>query len=92
MKYLAAAVSGSLLKVEDMNAYFGELGSSFGSIGWHMAGLIITFAIMLLGVSKGIEKMNKLMMPVFFVFFLILMVRVFTLPGALEGYLSLIHI
>ena len=41
---------------------------------------------MLLGVSKGIEKMNKLMMPVFFVFFLILMVRVFTLPGASEGY------
>ena len=52
LKYLAAAVSGSLLKVEDMNAYFGELGSSFGSIGWHMAGLIITFAIMLLGGIK----------------------------------------
>lgn len=86
LKYLAAAVSGSLLKVDDMNAYFGKLGSSFGSIGWHMAGLVITFAIMLMGVSKGIEKMNKLMMPVFFVFFLILMVRVFTLPGALEGY------
>ena len=86
LKYLFAAISGSLLKVKDMGAYFGELASPFGSIGWHMAGLILTFGIMLLGVSRGIEKMNKFMMPVFFVFFLILLVRVFTLPGAVYGY------
>ena len=30
--------------------------------------------------------MNKLMMPVFFVFFIILLVRVTTLPNALDGY------
>lgn len=41
---------------------------------------------MLCGVSGGIEKMNKLMMPLFFVFFLILLFRVATLPGAAEGY------
>ncbi|HIR93811.1 MAG TPA: sodium-dependent transporter [Candidatus Egerieimonas intestinavium] len=86
LKYLFAGVSGSLLKVKDMGAYFGELGTAFGSVGWHMAGLALTFGIMLLGVSRGIEKMNKFMMPVFFVFFLILMVRVITLPGALDGY------
>ena len=51
-----------------------------------MLGLLITFAIMAFGVSKGIEKMNKIMMPVFFVFFLILMIRVVTLPHASEGY------
>lgn len=86
LKYLAAGVSGTLLEAEDMGAYFGELGSSFGSIGWHMAGLALTFGIMLFGVSRGIEKMNKFMMPVFFIFFLVLLARVFTLPGAMEGY------
>lgn len=47
---------------------FWELAVDFGSIGWHFLGLLLTFAIMLMGVSKGIEKMNKVMMPIFFIF------------------------
>ncbi len=86
LKYLFAAVSGSLGQVEDMGAYFSALSGNFGSVGWHLLGLALTFLIMLCGVSGGIEKMNKLMMPLFFVFFLILLFRVSTLPGAAEGY------
>lgn len=86
LKYLFAAVSGSLGQVEDMGAYFSALSGNFGSVGWHLLGLALTFLIMLCGVSGGIEKMNKLMMPLFFVFFLILLFRVATLPGATEGY------
>ena len=36
--------------------------------------------------ARSIEKTNKVMMPVFFVIFLILAVRVALLPGAAEGY------
>lgn len=86
LKYLCSAVAGTLMNVEDMGAYFGELAVSFGSVGWQMLGLALTFLIMVLGVTKGIEKMNKIMMPVFFVFFIILMIRVATLPGAADGY------
>lgn len=86
LKYLYAAVTGSLIHVEDMGAYFGEIAVNFGSIPWHMLGLALTFIIMALGVTKGIEKMNKIMMPIFFVFFIILLFRVATLPGAVEGY------
>lgn len=86
LKYLFAAVSGSLGQVEDMGAYFSALSGNFGSVGWHLLGLALTFLIMLCGVSGGIEKMNKLMMPLFFVFLLILLFRVATLPGAAEGY------
>lgn len=86
LKYLFAAVSGSLGQVEDMGSYFSALSGNFGSVGWHLLGLALTFLIMLCGVSGGIEKMNKLMMPLFFVFFLILLFRVATLPGATEGY------
>ena len=86
LKYLFAALTGQLTKIEDMGSYFGSLTVSFGSIGWQMLGLGLTFLIMILGVTKGIEKMNKLMMPVFFIFFIILLVRVATLPGALDGY------
>ena len=86
LKYLSAALTGQLTKIEDMGSYFGSLAVSFGSIGWQMLGLGLTFLIMILGVTKGIEKMNKLMMPVFFIFFIILLVRVATLQGALDGY------
>lgn len=86
LKYLFSSLTGDLAKADNMGAYFGELASSFGSVGWHILGLVITFSIMLFGVSKGIEKMNKLMMPVFFVLFIVLMIRVFTLPGSAEGY------
>lgn len=86
LKYLFASLTGELIQVGDMGSYFGGLARNFGSIGWHMMGLALTFVIMLFGVSKGIEKMNKVMMPVFFVFFIVLMVRVLTLDHAIDGY------
>lgn len=86
LKYLWGSVSGELMQAEDMGTYFGNLAVDFGSIGWHFLGLVITFSIMLMGVSKGIEKMNKVMMPIFFIFFILLLIRVIMLPGAAEGY------
>lgn len=86
LKYLLAAGTGTLLTQPDMGAYFGDLASDFGSLGYHVAALAITLAVMVLGISKGIERLNKVMMPLFFLLFLIMMVRVALLPGALDGY------
>lgn len=86
LKYLWSALSGELIQVEDMGTYFGSLAVDFGSVGWQMLGLGITFLIMGFGIVKGIEKMNKIMMPVFFAFFLLLLLRVVTFDGALEGF------
>ena len=86
IKYLVSAFTGQLVKIDDMGSYFGNLAVDFGSVPWHMIGLALTFGIMLLGVNKGIEKMNKVMMPVFFVFFIFLFIRVCTLPGSVAGY------
>ena len=47
-----------------------------------MVGTLLT---LLLG-AKSIEKSNKIMMPIFFIIFVILAVRVAFLPGAVEGY------
>lgn len=38
------------------------------------------------GISSGIEKVNKVMMPAFFGLFIILAIRVATLPKAADGY------
>lgn len=41
---------------------------------------------MILGVSRGIERVNKVLMPTFFILFVIIAIRVATLPGAAAGY------
>ena len=63
-----------------------RIGKAIGIIGWHAAALIITLAVMILGISRGIERLNKIMMPLFFVLFCVLLVRVAMLPGAIDGY------
>ena len=86
LKYLVGSLTGSVMAAESSGAYFGATASHFGAVGWHLLGLGITFAVMLLGIQSGIEKLNKLMIPLFYALFLILAVRVFTLDGAMDGY------
>lgn len=86
IRFTAGAFTGSLVNTTDSGAYFGAIAGKMGSLSWHMIGLAITFIVMLAGVSNGIEKINKVMMPAFYVLFLILAIRVVTLPGAIDGY------
>lgn len=91
LRYLWGSISGGMFKAESAGAYFGPFASNFGSIPWHIAALVITFMLMSLGVANGIEKINKLMMPVFFVLFIFIAIRIFVLPGADKGYAYLLH-
>ncbi|WP_165053959.1 MULTISPECIES: sodium-dependent transporter [unclassified Adlercreutzia] len=84
--YLVASFDGQLMAQESMGAFFGGIASEFGNVGFHVLGLAVTFAVMILGVSRGIERINKVLMPAFFVLFVIVVVRVATLPGASAGY------
>lgn len=89
LKYLAGSVSGSLFEpegVEEYAASFNETAASFGNIEWHIVALAITFGIMVYGIASGIEKANKIMMPLFFVMFIGMAAYIATLPGASEGY------
>ncbi len=89
LKYLFAALTGGLFRTDGIDGYvseFNETAVSFGNIGWHLIALAITFAIMIYGIASGIEKANKIMMPLFFVMFVGMAVYIATLPGASEGY------
>lgn len=45
----------------------------------------ICIAIVFGGVQKGIEKVTKIMMPALFVMLIIVVIKVVTLPGAMDG-------
>ncbi len=85
LRFLIGSITGDVLK-GGAGEVFGKLASTMGSLPYHIAAIVITFLVMSLGISKGIEKINKVMMPLFFFMFVILAVRVVTLPGAGAGY------
>ena len=58
-------------------------------VPYHVVVVIGTLLTLLLG-AKSIEKTNKVMMPLFFIIFIILAVRVAMLPGVAEGYLFML--
>nr|WP_276857286.1 sodium-dependent transporter [Intestinimonas timonensis] len=90
LRYAAGSLTGSLLSSQP-DAYFEQLAVSFGSIPWHFIVIAATVVILVLGVIAGIEKISKFMMPAFYVFFLVIAVRVAFLPGAAEGYRYLLE-
>lgn len=90
LRYAAGSLTGSLLSSQP-DAYFEQLAVSFGSIPWHFIVIAATVVILVLGVTAGIEKISKFMMPAFYVFFLVIAVRVAFLPGAVEGYRYLLE-
>lgn len=74
----------------DMNTlnygeYFGSFAGSSDSILWHVIAAILSITVISLGVVKGIEKLNKIIMPLMFVIFIGLVVKALSLPGAMEG-------
>ncbi|SHH31108.1 sodium-dependent transporter [Desulforamulus hydrothermalis] len=84
LKYFWLAVIGAFGRI-DPGPYFGGFAGQAESIFWHALALILTLAIVIKGVSGGIEASNKIMMPGLFIILLILLVRSLTLEGAAEG-------
>lgn len=59
---------------------------SVGNSAWQLIGLVIALLIMAMGISGGIERANKIMMPALFGLFVILAIYIAFLPGAADGY------
>lgn len=79
-KYITGGIKG------DIPGYFGGfITNPVTPLFWHALFMAITIFIVVKGISGGIEKASKVMMPALFVLFLILVVRAVTLPGAMEG-------
>lgn len=89
LKYTVGSFTGAVMAnqgVEALGGFFGSTASAWGNNGWQVAAMVITLLIMVLGIGSGIEKANKIMMPLFFLMFLGLAVYIATLPGAMDGY------
>lgn len=89
LKYMIGAFTGKTLAPADTEGFaasFGSMASTFGNNVWQIVALVIGIIILMFGVGRGIEKANKIMMPVFFILFAVLGIYVAFQPGAIEGY------
>lgn len=88
-KYFFEAVKGSFFTLNMEELFNGFIGSKL-SIFWAFVAIFVTLLIVNMGVIKGIENLNKIMMPSLFVIFVILLIRSLILPGAMEGVAYLV--
>ena len=89
LKYVGGSFTGATLNHADVAGFgeaFGTMATAFGNNIWQAAALVIAILILMLGVGGGIEKANKIMMPIFFLLFVVLGVYVAFQPGAIDGY------
>ena len=85
LKAFYSSVTGSLMTA-DTAAWFDSFSlADYSVVPFHAIVVVGTLLTLLLG-ARSIEKSNKVMMPLFFVIFAVLAVRVAFLPGAAEGY------
>ena len=85
LKALVDSVLGTLM-VADTAEWFESFSTvPYSVVPYHIIVVVGTLLTLLLG-AHSIEKTNRVMMPLFFLIFLILAVRVAFLPNVAEGY------
>lgn len=85
LKAFFNSVTGELMHV-DTTVWFDSFATnSYSVVPFHVIVVVGTLLTLLLG-ARSIEKSNKIMMPLFFIIFIVLAIRVAFLPGAAEGY------
>ena len=85
LRYFFSAVSGNLFNTKDQLAYWNEFSSGIQPLVFHFVAMAFVAFIIYRGVTKGIEKVTKFMVPSLLGILIILFIRAVTLPGAIDG-------
>ncbi len=88
MKYFTGYVTGSLTNVPDSDytGYFVSfIGKTFEPVIWQFIFMAMTVGIVYVGVKKGIEASNKILMPLLGILLVAIAAYGLTLGGAKEG-------
>ena len=88
LEYLVQALRLDFIHTspEAMSGSFERfISRTWAPLGFHLAFLAVTVAIVALGVKSGIEKFSKICLPVLFTLVVVIAVYSLTLPGAQKG-------
>ena len=85
VKYLATFITGQVSEAATDTYFGGFITKPVEPIIWFSIYVILTAAVVIIGVQKGIEKASTILMPVLVVLIIIIGGFCITRPGALEG-------
>lgn len=85
LHYAVQSFTGKLVPNTDFTVMFNGFMDSNSPILWQALVLVLVGAVVVKGVSGGIEKFNKILIPGMFILLVALMIRALTLPGASSG-------
>lgn len=85
LKAFTQSLFGSIMTVNPEQWFNSFAFKPFSVMPYHAVVIIVTLLTIAFG-AETIEKSNKIMMPLFFILFVILAIRISFLPGAMEGY------
>lgn len=85
LRYFFSAVSGNLFNAKDQLAYWNEFSGGLQPLIYHFISMSLVAFIIYRGVTRGIEKVTKFLVPSLLGILVILFVRAVTLPGAIDG-------
>ncbi|ACV23144.1 Na+-dependent transporters of the SNF family [Slackia heliotrinireducens] len=86
-KYAASYVLDSPADIASESFFGSFITSEFSSFFWMLLFMAITFVVVALGVKRGIEKVNLVLMPALILMAILLSAYTLTLPGAVDGLL-----
>ncbi len=84
LKYFFASIFQNLIK-KNPERFWLSFTSSWEPVFFHFLAILIGSLIIYLGVVKGIERANRIIIPSLFVLLIIACLRSLTLEGALHG-------
>lgn len=84
LKYFFISLTGEISTI-DTTSYFSTFTNSNSVVFWHGLAVLITLLIVSFGISKGIERVNKIIIPLLFIIFILLTLKSISLPNSIGG-------
>lgn len=88
INYIVEGILGNLNTADTAllgDVFGGLVSSTTKALLYHGIFMMLTVVIVVKGISGGIEKAAKIMMPALFGILILTVIRTLTLPGAMEG-------
>lgn len=91
LEYFVSSANGVLYQVADFHQHFTAFTNSWREPLYTVIFIIMTHAIVVMGVQKGLERISKIVMPVLLIMLVLLVIHSATMSGAVEGYKFLFY-
>lgn len=88
LKGFVDSLTGDIFRNEATVWFDSFAGKKYSVVPYHFIAIIVTI-LTCVGGASSIEKSNKIMMPAFFILFIILAIKVATLENASAGYINM---